>query len=59
LEKEHQQVIHHQVWETIPKSNVDAKVKILSMAWTMKQKADGVFCACLIARDYEQIKKVY
>jgi hypothetical protein len=54
-----QQMIHHQVWEAVPKDKVEVGRKVLTSTWAMKKKANGNFPARLNAQGYEQVDGVH
>jgi hypothetical protein len=55
VQEEHERMVTHGVFKTVPKDEVPIGAKVLSSAWAMKKKANGTCRARLNARGYEQI----
>ena len=48
-------LVHHKVFESVPRKEVPPGSKILSSTWAMKKKPNGKFWARVNARGYEQV----
>ncbi len=55
IEDEWNRMVDHKVMEVIPKTEVPEGRKIISTTWAMKQKANGVKRARLVARGFEEV----
>jgi hypothetical protein len=55
VEEEHNRMLDHEVFQTVPREEVPNGSKILTSTWAMKKKANGVHRARLNARGYEQV----
>ena len=54
VQKEHEQMVKHEVWKPVPVDQVPRGAKILTSTWAMKLKVDGTKRARINARGYEQ-----
>jgi hypothetical protein len=55
VEEEHDHLLDHEVFQTVPCEEVPKGSKILMSTWAMKKKAYGVHRARLNARGYKQV----
>ena len=55
VDKEHNRMVQHGVWDIVPKASLPPKTKILKSTWAMKPKADGTKRARLTAKGCSQI----
>jgi hypothetical protein len=55
VQEEHERMVTHGAFKSVPKDEVPIGAKVLSSAWAMKKKANGTHRARLNARGYEQI----
>jgi hypothetical protein len=59
VDREHDQMIKHRVWQAILKCNIPRAVKIMTSTRAMKKKANGTFRARINARGYEQVNGLH
>ena len=55
VDKEHDRMVQHGVWDIVPKASLPPKTKILKSTWSMKLKDDGTKHAHLTTNGCSQI----
>jgi len=59
VDKEHQRMLDHKVWEAVPKDEVPKDAKVIGSTWAMKKKANGTYRARINGLGYEQVEGVH
>ena len=59
VDKEHECMMKHEVWMSMPIEEVPENSKILTSTWAMKKKANGTYRARMNAQGYEQVDGVH
>jgi hypothetical protein len=59
VNEEHERMQKHYVWEPVHIKELPKGLKVLTLTWAMKKKANGTYRARMNARGYEQINGVH
>jgi hypothetical protein len=55
VEEEHDRMVNNKVWTPVPIDKIPEGTKIMTSAWAMKKKSNGIYRARVNARGFEQI----
>jgi hypothetical protein len=55
VKEEHDRMVNNKVWTPVPIDKIPEGTKIMTSAWAMKKKPNGIYRARVNARGFEQI----
>jgi hypothetical protein len=55
VKEEHDRMVNNKVWTTVPIDKIPEGTQIMTSAWAMKKKSNGIYRARVNARGFEQI----